>query len=173
MLIDAQGTRLREVRKATHWGPFEALQQNPALAVPLKEAINDYVSELVNQQVPSGDVAIDSTLAGPQVFSRVGSEWLSRFTQWNDKMCTKNPEHKKITPERIYGMMLWYVLACVRPERERWIASPPGKGRNRVYKLEEAAAELTMISVDRQMLIELRQSLRDHLAKLDDVLGNA
>jgi hypothetical protein len=169
MLVDSQGNKLDAVRKADHWRMFEALLQYPAVATPLRNAVNSYVAAAVADHRPRTEKSVDSTAAGPQVFSRLGGQWTSDYTRWHADMCSQRPENRAITAEQIYGMMLWYVLAADRSER--WLAPP--QGEKRVYKLLEPEAASQATSPERQMLLVLRQTLRDQLAKLDEFLGDA
>jgi hypothetical protein len=168
MLVDDQDNRVAGIRKANHWRLFEALLQNNALATPLRKAVNDYVDAALADHKPVTDTAIDSTAAGPPVFSRLGAQWPADYKQWHAAMCSREPEYKTITAERMYGMMLWYVLAEDRPER--WLVPP--QGEKRVYKLLGVEAPSPLVSPERRMLIELRSALRGHLAKLDAFLGD-
>jgi hypothetical protein len=168
MLVDAQGKPIGPIPKAEHWRLFEALLQDDSLAAPLRDAVNGYIDSEVAAALHGQEVGIDSTAAGPQVFGRLGSQWLTDYKRWHAGMCAQNPEYKSITSERMYGMMLWYVLAADRPER--WEVPP--QGEKRVYKLLDRAVSTPQVSPERRMLLELREALRGHLDKLDALLGD-
>lgn len=167
MLVDDQGNPIDAIRKADHWRLFEDLLQAPSLATPLRSAIDGHISATVAAQSPGAQVAIDSTAAGPPVFTRLGAQWASDYVQWHTAKCAQNPQHQNVTAERMYGMMLWYVLASDRPER--WLVPP--QGAKRVYKLLGAAPKEPPVAPERQLLFEVRQALREQLAKLDSFLG--
>jgi hypothetical protein len=133
MLLDGQGNRLEPIRKADRWRLFEALLNNGALANPLRTAVDGYVSDAVAAKQAGRDVVIDSTAAGPHVFGRLGTQWLSDYKHWLASKCSESPGHQEIRAEGMYGMMLWYMLAD-RPER--WLAPP--QGGKKAYKLLEA-----------------------------------
>jgi hypothetical protein len=168
MLVDAQGNRLDAIRKAAHWRLFEALQQNAMLFAPLRDAVNACVSAIVSDCPQGKEPAVDSTAVGPLVFSRLGARWPSEYGQWHALTCSQNLQHEGVNAERMYGMMLWYVLAAERPER--WLAPP--QGEKRVYRLDEPTPEAHVLSVDRQMLVDLRHALREQVARLDRLLGD-
>src|SRR5262245_55166614 len=131
MLVDEQGNCLDAIRKADDWRMFEVLLQTPSLATPVRSAVDGHISAIVSRQSPGTQVAIDSTAGGPPVFTRLGAQWASDFGQWHTARCVENSQYRSVTAERVYGMMLWYVLATDRPER--WLVPP--QGARRVYKL--------------------------------------
>jgi hypothetical protein len=133
MLVDAQGKQLTSIRNPDRWRLFEALLTNEALATPLRAAVDGCISNAVAGRQPGKDVIIDSTAAGPDVFGRLGSQWLADYEQWLATKASQNPVYQQINAERMYGMMLWYVLAEIR--KDCWLAPPPG-GR-RAYRLLE------------------------------------
>jgi hypothetical protein len=133
ILLDGQGNRLAPIRKADRWRLFEALLNNVPLATPLRTAVDGYISDTVAGKQAGRDVVIDSTAAGPHVFGRLGTQWLSDYKQWLGSKCSESPAYQEIRAEGMYGMMLWYILAADRPER--WLAPP--QGGKRVYTLLE------------------------------------
>ncbi len=168
MLVDGQENALEAIRKADHWRLFEALLKELSLEAPLRSAIQSHINSVLAKHPGDQEVAIDSTAAGREVFGRLGTHWPSDYKQWHTAMCEQNPEFESITPERMYGMMLWYVLAADRPER--W-AAPPRDGK-RVYKLLDRQAHAPLMSAERTLLIELRDDLRNQLARIEALLGN-
>jgi hypothetical protein len=167
MLVDEQGNNLDAIRKADHWRLFEVLLQTPSVANPLRSAVDGHISATVAAQPPGGHVAIDSTAGGPPVFARLGAQWATDYAQWHSARCVQNPKYRTVTAERMYGMMLWYVLATDR--QERWLVPP--QGAKRVYKLLRPGCEVAALSAERQLLLEVRQVLREQIAKLDAILG--
>jgi hypothetical protein len=168
MLVDAQGNELEAIRKAMHWRLFEKLLEDRSVSDPLRTTINSHIDAVIADHLPSHEVAIDSTAAAPQVFGRLGASWPTEYNRWHAAMCAQNPEYQSITSERVYGMMLWYVLAADR--RERWEVPP--QGEKRVYKLLTRQASTPQMSAERRLLIELRESFRSQLARIDELLGN-
>jgi hypothetical protein len=168
MLVDKQGTRLDAIRKADHWRLFEALLQNTALATPLRSAVDSCISASVSEHSPGEPLVIDSSATGPRVFVRLGAQWPSDYAKWHAAASARQPKCQDVTAERMYGMMLWYVLAADRGER--WLAPP--QGGKRAYTLLADRASGAPVSAERRVLIELRQALRAQLAKLDAALGD-
>jgi hypothetical protein len=172
MLVDAQGNPVGPIPKAERWRLFEALLTDDALATPIRGAVNSYIDSEVAAHLPGQELRIDSTAAGPHVFGRLAPQWLNDYARWHSGMCDQHPDHpefRTISSERMYGMMLWYVLASDRPER--WEVPP--QGERRAYRLLGAGAIALPVSPERRMLQELRDALRDHLAKIDKMLGDA
>jgi hypothetical protein len=168
MLVDNGGNRIDAIRKAEHWRLFEALLQTPSLADPLRTAIEEHISATLAHHAPGVQVAIDSTASGPPVFARLGAQWVSDYGQWHAARCAQAPQYRDVTAERMYGMMLWYVLATDRPEQ--WLVPP--QGAKRVYKLLLPGSEVSPKALERQLLLEVRRVLREQLTKLDSFLGN-
>ncbi len=172
MFVDAQGNRIEAIRKAPRWRLFEAMLEDRTLSDPLRAAVNSHIDAAIADHLPHHELVLDSTAAGPQVFGRLGRSWQPEYDRWHAAMCARNPEYQSITSQRMYGMMLWYVLAADR--RERWEAPPQARGQNRVYKLlAPDEANTPPMSAERRLLIELRESLRSQLAKIDELLGHS
>jgi hypothetical protein len=146
MLENEFEKRLAGICNAAHWRVFVELLREPSLWDPLRAAVEALVNAAVATNNGTGgpghEVTIDSTAAGPSIFSHMAADWEANYNRWQADLHHRRPDVPgDVEVRQVEGMGIWYTLAELRPE-ERWLA-PPFRKPPRVYKLLEVLRPAT------------------------------
>lgn len=119
MLENEQGNIVPPIGAGQHWRMLELMLQAPALATPLRPAINQHVDAVVAGHQQGQRTIIDSTADGPGILRTLPGSWQNDYTQWHTAAHQQQAALPTVEPRQMYGMMLWYLLATDRQETWR------------------------------------------------------